>query len=95
MLMNWLNPGDLLLVLIAGGIGYLTSTLQTWNLHRRTYSLECAVADLEEKVLHEVKKRAGQERQKDTKIEAEILAAAKLKPAQPELPWWVKVKGAG
>jgi hypothetical protein len=66
--------------------------LHYWRLHRRTYTLECAVSDLEAKLLIEIKRRAGHERQNSSKIEGEILAAAKAQPKQPELPWWTRVK---
>jgi len=89
---SWI-PGDLLLYLGAVALGWAASTLQTWSLHRRTYSLECAVADLESKILVEVKRRAGRERQSQRSAEQEILEAAKhAAPPQPELPWWANIK---
>jgi hypothetical protein len=75
----------LFLVAVAGGI--VGGSIKTWLLHRRIYSLECAQTDLENKILVEVKRRAGQERQKGAKLEDEILAAAEKKlPAGK--PWW-------
>jgi cell division protein FtsL len=88
--MDWSTFATLLLFLGAIPAGYLGGSLRAWSLHRRTYTLECAVTDLEHKILHEVKKRAGHERQSEKNIDREILEAAKSKPAQPELPWFMK-----
>ena len=92
--MDWSFVSLFLLIPLNAGIGWLASSLQSRSLHRRTYSLECGLADVESKLLIEIKRRAGHERQKDTKIDAEILEAAKNKEVQPELPWWAKIKQA-
>lgn len=85
----WSISADFLLLLSAFALGYAGGCLRTWSLHRRTYSLECAVADLENKVLVEVKRRAGHERQRDRTIDEDILKAAAAKqPAKPTVPWW-------
>jgi hypothetical protein len=84
----WYFSDAFLYAALALASGYTAGYLRTWSLHRRTYSLECAVSDLETKLLVEVKRRAGQERQKDSRIEAEILASAKSHPSAPKLPWW-------
>lgn len=85
--------GDFLLFPLAGAAGWLLSTLQNWSLHRRTYSLECAVADLETKLLVEIKRRAGRERQSQRSFELDIVEAAKnAAPPEPALPWWAKLK---
>lgn len=86
-------PADLLLYLVAVALGGLGATLANWSLHRRTYSLECAVADLEGKLLVEVKRRAGHERQNQRHLEQDIMDAAKKAPApQQDLPWWQKIQ---
>ena len=90
VMLSWLN-GDFFFYLAAIALGYAGSTLQNWSLHRRLYSLECSVSDVEAKLLIEIKRRAGHERQNSSKIEGEILAAAKAQPKQPELPWWQRV----
>lgn len=84
---------NLLFLAIGIGAGYIGGILRTLSLHRRTYSLECAVADLENKVLIEVKRRAGQERQKENKVEQEILNLVKNSPEKAQDPWWAKYSG--
>jgi hypothetical protein len=84
---SWSSVAIFLLYAIACAFGYLGGLLRTWSIHRRTYSLECAVADLENKILVEVKRRAGQERQKGHKLDEEIIAAAAKKPDEAK-PWW-------
>jgi len=93
--MDWSYPAYFLLFLGACPAGYLGGSLKSWSLHRRTYTLECAVTDLEGKVLHEVKKRAGQERQSQSKIENEILAAYAKAPPAPAQPWYMKYGSGG
>lgn len=81
--------------LLGGGILLLAFR---WDLARRTYSLECAVADLEDKILSEIKKRASHASQESRKSKddlAELLkAAAERQPAQQQ-PWWATVGGNG
>ena len=84
---SWFSA-DFLFYLLAVALGYAGSTLHNWLLHRRLYSLECSVSDVEAKLLIEIKRRAGHERQNASKIEGEILAAAKNTAPQPKLPWW-------
>lgn len=92
---SWFGSAYLVLSAVAFGAGYVGGILRSWVLHRRVYSLECAVADLENKVLVEVKRRAGQERQKGSKIEAEILEAASKKTEEPKPWWWSQGRSAG
>lgn len=85
-------PAELLLFLVGILAGYAGSFLQNWFLHRRTYSLECAVTDLENKLLIEIKRRAGKERQNQKSLELDILDAAKsAEPAKPSGPWWTQL----
>lgn len=86
--MNWFLSADLVLIILCFTAGILGSVLHTWVLHRRIYSLECATTDLENKLLVEIKRRAGQERQRAHSIDAEILEAAKKKTPEPQVPWW-------
>jgi hypothetical protein len=89
---SWISA-DLVFYLLAVALGALGATLSNWNLHRRTYSLECSVSDLEAKLLIEIKRRAGHERQSQKSIDLDILNAAKAAaPVQPVLPWWQNVK---
>lgn len=93
-MLSWFTA-DFLFYLLAVALGYAGSTLQNWMLHRRIYSLECAVSDVEAKLLIEIKRRAGHERQNASKIEGEILAAAKNSPERPKLPWWQNTSAQG
>jgi len=85
-------PVVLLLNCLAGAVGYLAARVAIWGLHRRAYSLECAVADLEDKLLIEVKRRAGSESAKSKKRDQELIdfaqSAAQTPPAPPQ-PWWL------
>lgn len=92
-MLSWFSA-DLVFYLLAVALGALGASLQNWSLHRRTYSLECAVADLEAKLLIEIKRRAGHERQSQKSIDKEILDAAKAAdPAKPPAPWWSTLPG--
>lgn len=82
-------PVLLLLFGLAGGVGYLAATVAIWGLHRRAYNLECAVTDLEDKILVEIKKRAGQESGKSRKADSELFKELS-KPKEPDKPWWMK-----
>lgn len=59
-------------------------------LEQRIYSLECDVADLQTKLLVEIKKRAGLEGVKARKVDAlesQVEEALTRQPEQPK-PWW-------
>jgi len=80
-----------LLVLIPLGVasGYFGSLLQSWLLRRRTYALECDVADLQDGLLRELKKRAGLVNK--SKLEEELLNRVHETPqAAKEDPWWMQ-----
>jgi hypothetical protein len=68
--------------------GWLGQRLQNRSLQLRTYSLECSVTDLQQKLVVEVKRRAGYARQDDRRLEEEILKAAGNAKPGPTLPWW-------
>lgn len=78
----------LLLIPVCILSGFLGKHLKTRSLEGRIYTLECDVADLQGKLLIEVKRRAGKERQNGVRIEQEILEAAQKEPPITNLPWW-------
>lgn len=69
-------------------MGYLAATVASRALKARLFSLECDVADLQDKILVEIKKRAGQESGKSRKGDAELLAKLQTSPPKPVAPWW-------
>lgn len=81
------------LVSVASAAGF--HALNSWTIARKIYSLECDVADLQTKILSEIKKRAQQQARK--KPEEDLLEAinSKTPPAAPPEPWWVKYASGG
>jgi len=76
----------------AGGVGYLAALAAIWSLKRMHYRLECDIADLQNSVLIEIKKRAGSESAKTRKQDQELLAQlqnGQPKPTRQE-PWWIQ-----
>ena len=82
---------------LAGGLGAL---VRTWSLRRWTLDLDMRVTDLEQKMLHEVKTRAGHDRwaggkAKDAEL-LEQLTKANQGPAAPRsLTEWQREKMKG
>jgi|RhiMethySRZTD1v2_1073278.scaffolds.fasta_scaffold158341_3 hypothetical protein len=73
--------------------GYASGYVANWGLRRRLYSLELDIATLENKLLSEVKRRAGTESVKARKADQDLLEAAlTAKTVRPEAPqpWWMK-----
>jgi hypothetical protein len=78
----------LLVILWSTSVPVIASYLYSRALRARIYSLECDTADLQDKLLHEVKKRAGYDRQKkDPTMELldQIKDTTKIAPVKP---WW-------
>lgn len=76
------------LLALAGAAGYLGAHARLRVLNRRTYSLECDVADLGDKILTEIKRRAGGlKRKPEEALLAEIPGATGSKPRE-ERPWY-------
>jgi cell division protein FtsL len=73
----------------------LISIVHNWSTARLLYSLQCDVADLQDKILVEIKKRASltfRERKKDDEMLERIVEEAKnASPAREPLPWWAKL----
>jgi predicted Holliday junction resolvase-like endonuclease len=67
-------PDWLLIVLVALIVSVITGLVMEWDFNRRLYSVECDVADLQQKVLVEVKKRAVAGRWDRAAAEAELKA---------------------
>jgi len=92
-------PGDYsilaLLVLSCAAViaGYASGYVANWGLRRRLYSLEFDIATLENKLLSEVKRRAGTESGKARKADQDLLEAAIAHKGAPQAapqPWWLK-----
>jgi formiminotetrahydrofolate cyclodeaminase len=80
-------------MILCGAVGGgLLHTVLNWTMHREIYSLQCDVADLKDKVLVEIKKRASlthRAKKEDDETLDKIVEAAKTSPA-PALPWWAR-----
>jgi hypothetical protein len=79
--------------LTSGCAGYAAGYVANWALRRRLYSLELDLASLENKLLIEVKRRAGEASGKSRKADQDLLEAALTRtPVRPEppQPWWMK-----
>lgn len=78
-----------LVILVSLACGLTGALLGAWGLRRMVYSLQCDVEDLKDKVLIEVKRRAGEARQSKVRMEEEFAAiAAKAKPEPvSKNPW--------
>lgn len=85
----------LVIVVIAVAVTATYNALYHWGLTRKLYSLECDVADLQTKILSEIKKRAQAQARK--RPEDDLLNQLDLKdPPKPPEPWWMKyAKTAG
>lgn len=81
-------PAYFLVALLGGAAGFVAAHVAIWALKRRTLGLEYAVADLENQVLREIKKRAAEESRKGKKTEDDLLARIAEKPPEPQKPWW-------
>ena len=81
-----------LLFSCAGGAGYLAATVAIWSLKRLHYRLECDIADLQQSVLVEIKKRAGHESAKSKKQDQELFAQIQNGQPKPtsQQPWWLQ-----
>ena len=83
-------PAIFLLISASGGVAWLTASAAIWALKRSHYRLECDIADLQNSVLIEIKKRAGSESAKSRKQDAELLAQLQNGKPTPTAnqPWW-------
>lgn len=82
----------LLIACVLGG-GVAGALLRTWDIHRRLYSLEVQLAEVQGIVQREVKIRAGQTKTSVPRVDKEALellkAAPNLQPAQGAgFNWW-------
>lgn len=64
--------------------------LWTWSVGPRLYSLESRISEVEQDLIHEVKKRAGRERAIKHDVEEGILEEvnARKNAGQASLPWY-------
>jgi cell division protein FtsL len=88
----WSFLDVLLLVTISVVTSALVSIVHNWSTARKLYSLQCDVADLQDKVLVEIKKRASltfrEKNKDDTMLEKIVEQAKSAAPAAPQMPWW-------
>lgn len=85
---------QILLMVVCGFIaGFAAAKFAQWHLERRTYSLECDVLDLKNKLLKEVKTRASHSRHADSEFEAKLEAAARAQAPNSNQPWWTQYVG--
>ena len=85
---------DISVIVLVSVIASVAVHLLThWDSNRRIYSLECDVADLQNKVLNEVKKRAQVDSVKARKGGDELLEKLEKAIAETKLPaqqpWWM------
>ncbi len=95
----WITSYSLVQLALSVGAGILGGLAANLQLRRIIRSLSYSVADLEERVVREVKKRAMQKRWGDQETDAAILEAAASSPADSKssigsLSWpeWWKSK---
>lgn len=93
LLDGWLGFA-LSVVSLSVGIGGATWGLAlAATLRRRVLSLEFDVADLQERLLREIKSRAGKlgvkAKQEDEEFASLLLDKNKQQPTKPE-PWWMQ-----
>lgn len=90
--MEWSLGVVLLLFTVCCLAAVLGSLVSFAVLARKTLALEFDLADLQGRLLREVKTRAAQESVKSRKADEDLLAqalAAKQKPVQ-QGPWWME-----
>ena len=90
----WMLGGALLFLALTFAVSYLGQMLATRFVEKRLYSLECDVADLQNKVLSEIKKRAANLAVK-AKAEDQLFEQLAQNPPKPAEPWWMKYAGGG
>lgn len=92
MLDGWLGFAVALLGFIAGIVGVAWAVAGSVGLKRRVLSLEYDVADLQERLLREIKSRAGKagvKAKQDDELFAEAVTQSKSPPQTQSGPWWM------
>ena len=87
---TWWTLGLLLASLLGGGAGVLAASVFCMALKRRTVSLEFEVAELQDRLLREIKTRASHAAVKAKKDDDEFLAKVTAAAPAPPEPWWMK-----
>jgi hypothetical protein len=81
-----------LLVFVGGAIaGFVGAAVAQMGLRRAVRSLEYDVADLETRVVREVKLRAGTAGVKAKKADEELMEQLASQPQKPPGPWWMEL----
>lgn len=91
MVEGWMIVGSVLFFLAAFLTAYLGAVAAQMSLRRLVTSLEYAVADLESRVLREVKLRASAAGVKAKKQDEELLEQLAQQPQKSSDPWWMKM----
>lgn len=89
ILEGWSLVGYLLVSLLAGGVGVAVCSAPLLGLRRRVLSLEFEIADLQDRLLREVKTRASKAGVEAKKAEEDLFSKALKAPEKPNGPWWM------
>lgn len=92
LLDGWFILGLLAVCGLAGAVAGLVSFVGAAVVRRRVTSLEFTVADLEERLLREIKTRAAHLGVKARKADDELVEQLVLKnnPTKSDQPWWME-----
>lgn len=90
---GWFGLAVTVLGFTLGIVGMAWAAVGSMGLKRRVLSLEFDVADMQERLLREIKSRAGREGVKAKKDDEEFAAALLAKNNKPQAknqPWWME-----
>lgn len=90
---GWLGLALSLVSTCVGVVGVAWAVVGQWGLKRRVLSLEFDMADMQERLLREIKSRAGREGVKAKKDEEEFAARLLQNSNIPKAkngPWWME-----
>lgn len=90
MLESWPLVATLLVSLGGFTAGFIGAAVAQLGLRRIVRSLEYDVADLETRVVREVKLRAGKEGVKAQKAEQELFEQIQQQQPKSQDPWWMQ-----
>lgn len=90
MLDGWLGLAVAVLGFTAGIVGMAWAVVGSVVLKRRVLSLEFDVADLQDRLLREVKSRAGKAGARAKTDDEEFAAKLVQQQPKPNQPWWLQ-----
>jgi hypothetical protein len=88
MLDSWSVVALIIFLVTAGAVSVFVSVILNWSLSRRTLALEYDVAELNGRLLKEVKTRAGNAGVRSRAESAELLEKLSAQPVKPPAPWY-------